>query len=161
MKRKFIATLIAVLGLMTCLAGNKAVVWNEPSIDFGSDNGDGENNLALELNEVEFTDSATILYLTARKNIDFRQSIKFSHNAYLLADGVKYPALMHNDIVFDKFSDGSIGNRHNVALRFKPLPHDVKVFDYIDESRPGSHENPWHQACCRALGHSISLLLAQ
>lgn len=132
MNRRFLAALIAVLSLMTCFAGNNAVVWTEPSMDFGTDNGDGENNLALDLNEVEFSDSATILYLTVRKVFDFDDEVKFSRNAYLLADGHKYPALSDKDIVLSVFTGTGEGYGLNLALRFKPLPRDVKSFDYIN-----------------------------
>lgn len=132
MNRRFLAALIAVLSLMTCLAENNVVVWTEPSMDFGTDNGDGENNLALDLNEVKFSDSATTLYLTVRKVFNFNDEVRFSRNAYLLADGHKYPVLSDKDIVLNVFTGASDGYGLNLALRFKPLPRDVKSFDYIN-----------------------------
>ena len=49
----------------------KDVVWDQPTIEYGTTNGDGFFNLALDLTKVELKDNETVVYITAYQRSDY------------------------------------------------------------------------------------------
>lgn len=136
-KRLFLA-FIAIISLMSCLAVNRTVVWNEPAIDFGNCNGNGENTTAMTLTRVELNDSATTVYMTVQKHPFYGNAAKFAKSLCLLADGKKYPVVSTEGIELEQWAKAKHGNSFDIAFRFQPLPLDTKSFDFIEGEFDGA-----------------------
>lgn len=136
-KRLFLA-FIAIISLMSCLAVNRTVVWNEPAIDFGNCNGNGENTTAMNITRVELNDSATTVYMTVQKHPFYGNAAKFAKSLCLLADGKKYPVVSTEGIELEQWAKAKHGNSFDIAFRFQPLPLDTKSFDFIEGEFDGA-----------------------
>ena len=61
-------TLITILLALVAMAGQaeeKAIVWEQPTTEFGNSYGDGFFNLCLDVTKVELKDNETVVYITA------------------------------------------------------------------------------------------------
>jgi len=56
-----------MLALVAMTGQAKDVVWEQPTIEYGTSNGDGFFNLALDLTKVELKGNETVVYITARQ----------------------------------------------------------------------------------------------
>jgi len=65
--KKTIITLLFAFVAMAGQAKEKAIVWENPTIEYGTCNGDGYFNLALDVTKVELKDAETVVYITARQ----------------------------------------------------------------------------------------------
>lgn len=110
-----------MVSLMSCLTVNRTVVWNEPAIDFGNCNGNGENTTAMTITRVELNDSATTVYMTVRKHPFYGNAAKFAKSLYLLADGKQYPIVSTEGIELEQWAKAKHGNSFDISFRFKPL----------------------------------------
>ncbi len=72
--KKLLSTILLVLVVMTGQAKEKAIVWDQPTIEYGTTNGDGFFNLALDLTKVELKDNETVVYITAYQRSDYPDS---------------------------------------------------------------------------------------
>lgn len=70
MNKKTIITLLLVLVTLTGWAKEKAIVWEQPTIEYGNSNGDGFFNLALDVTKVELKETETVVYITAMQRSD-------------------------------------------------------------------------------------------
>ena len=87
MRRTLIATFIALF----CIAAShaqKAEVWNHPGIEYGTNNGDGYFNTALDITKVELKGTETIVHMKVSKRSD--EYFGFSSKTDLSADGRRY-----------------------------------------------------------------------
>ena len=53
-----------MLALVAMTGQAKDVVWEQPTIEYGTSNGDGFFNLALDLTKVELKGNETVVYIT-------------------------------------------------------------------------------------------------
>ena len=67
MNKKTIITLLLAIVALTGWAKEKVQVWENPTIEYGTCNGDGYFNLALDVTKVEMKDAETVVYITARQ----------------------------------------------------------------------------------------------
>lgn len=137
MRRTLIATFIALF----CIAAShaqKAEVWNHPGIEYGTNNGDGYFNTALDITKVELKGTETIVHMKVSKRSD--EYFGFSSKTYLSADGRRYQALSADGIEFDTYTrtgkDGSL----DIAFHFPPLPQGIKSFDFMEGEEPGAFQ---------------------
>ena len=50
---------------------SQRIVWEQPTIEYGTSNGDGFFNLALDVTRVELKDNETVVYITAQQRSDY------------------------------------------------------------------------------------------
>ena len=70
MNKKTIITAIITLFTLAGQAKEKVQVWENPTIEYGTCNGDGYNYLAFDVTKVELKDAETVVYMTARSRPD-------------------------------------------------------------------------------------------
>ena len=69
----------------------KDVVWDQPTIEYGTTNGDGFFNLALDLTKVELKDNETVVYITAYQRSDYPDFwFQFAGDTYLKIGEQRY-----------------------------------------------------------------------
>ena len=129
---KFIfATCVALLCAMASVA-QKTEVWNSPTIESGSHNGDGSFYVAADITKVELKDTETTVYLTIRQRSDY-STFGFLPNLYISANGKSYPVISADGIEFNKpIRTNSQTNSLDVVFHFRPLPRGTKAFDFIE-----------------------------
>ena len=77
--KKLLTTILLALVVLTGQAKEKAVVWEQPTIEYGNSNGDGFFNLALDVTKVELKDNETIVYITAQQRSDYPGAALYHH----------------------------------------------------------------------------------
>ena len=84
MNKKTIITLLLVLVTLTGWAKEKAIVWEQPTTEFGNSYGDGFFNLCLDVTKVELKDNETVVYITAQQRSDYPDYwFQFAGDTYL------------------------------------------------------------------------------
>ena len=70
---RLLSTVIFALFVMTGWAKENVVVWEQPTTEYGTSNGDGFFNLLLDVTKVELKDNETVVYITAYQRPDSEQ----------------------------------------------------------------------------------------
>ncbi len=132
MKLKTI-TLTMMLALVALTGQAKDVVWEQPTIEFGTSNGDGFFNLALDVTKVELKDNETVVYITALERSDYPDfSFQFAGDTYLKVGDQRYTITSADGIELNKFVQTNKDGKREMAFHFPPLPKDTKSFDFIE-----------------------------
>lgn len=146
-KQKMKKPLIALLVLFCTMgvwAKTTKVVWEKPATEFGSNYGDGYFNLSIDVTKVELNETETKVFLTASLRSDYPDfKFQFAEETYLMANGVKYPAVSADGIDFGIPRQTDNDGKHDIILHFKPLPVETQTFDLIS----GDGDN-----ACRIMG---------
>ena len=131
--KKLLTTILLALVVLTGQAKEKAVVWEQPTIEYGNSNGDGFFNLALDVTKVELKDNETIVYITAQQRSDYPDfSFQFASDTYLKVGEQRYTIVSADGIELNKFVQTNKDYKRDMAFHFPPLPKDTKVFDFIE-----------------------------
>ena len=126
---------------MTGLA--KDVVWEQPTIEYGTTNGDGFFNLALDVTKVELKDNETVVYITALQRGDsekFDHWFQFAGDTYLKVGEQRYTLVSADNIELNKHVYPDKDGKRDMAFHFPPLPKDTKVFDFIEGDGQGAFQ---------------------
>ncbi len=130
------STLITILFVLVAMAGQakeKAIVWEQPTTEFGNSYGDGFFYLALDVTKVELKDNETVVYITAQQRSDYPDfSFQFAGDTYLKVGEQRFTVISADGIEFNKFVQTNKDYKRNMAFHFPPLPRGTKSFDFIE-----------------------------
>lgn len=133
MNKKTIITLLLVLVTLTGWAKEKAIVWEQPTTEYGTSYGDGFFNLALDVTKVELKETETVVYITAMQRSDYPDfSFQFVGDTYLKVGETRYSLTSADGIELNKFVQTNKDGKRDMAFHFQPLPQDTKSFDFIE-----------------------------
>ena len=141
--RKF---LLGALLAMVTLAGQakaKTVVWEQPTMEYGTCNGDGYFSLAFDVTKVELKDAETVVYITARNRPGLGRDdywFQFAGDTYLKAGDKRYTLVSADGIELNKHLQTGNDGKLDMAFHFPPLPKDTKVFDFIEGDGQGAFQ---------------------
>ena len=138
MKQLF--TLLLALIAMTGQA-QKQVVWEAPTIEYGTSNGDGFYNLSLDVTKVELKADETVVYITVRQRSDSPEYwFRFSSGTYLKVGDQRFTVISADGIELDKQLQTGKDCKSEMAFHFPPLPKGTKVFDFIGGDGQGAFQ---------------------
>ena len=119
----------------------KEVVWEQPTIEYGTSNGDGFFNLALDVTKVELKDNETVVYITAYQRSDYPDFwFQFAGDTYLKVGEQRYTITSADGIELNKHSQTNKDNKRDMSFHFPPLPKGTKVFDFIEGDGQGAFQ---------------------
>ena len=131
--KRLLSNMLLVLVVLAGQAKGKAIVWEQPTIEYGTSNGDGFFNLALDVTKVELKDNETVVYITAQQRSDYPDfSFQFAGDTYLKVDEQRYTITSADGIELNKFVQTNKDYKREMAFHFPPLPKGTKVFDFIE-----------------------------
>ncbi len=94
-----------MLVLVAMTGQAKDVVWEQPTIEYGTSNGDGFFNLALDVTKVELKSDETVVYITAFQRGDsekFDYWFQFVGDTYLKVGDQRYTLVSADNIELNK-----------------------------------------------------------
>ena len=140
--KKLLTTILMALVVMTGQAKEKAIVWEQPTIEYGNSNGDGYFNLALDVTKVELKDNETVVYITALQRSDYPDHFwfQFAGDTYLKVGEQRYTITSADGIELNKHLHTNKDGKLDMAFHFPPLPKDTKVFDFIEGDGQGAFQ---------------------
>ena len=139
MKKLLLSTILMVLVAMVGQAKN--VVWNQPTIEYGTSNGDGFFNLALDVTKVELKDNETVVYITALQRSDYPDFwFQFAGDTYLKIGEQRYTITSADGIELNKQFQTNKDYKRDMAFHFPALPKGTKVFDFIEGDGQGAFQ---------------------
>ncbi len=119
----------------------KEVVWEQPTIEYGTSNGDGFFNLALDVTKVELKDNETVVYITAQQRSDYPDFwFRFAEDTYLKVGEQRYTITSADGIELGKQEQSHKDGKRDMAFHFPPLPKGTKVFDFIEGDGQGAFQ---------------------
>ena len=119
----------------------KEVVWEQPTIEYGTSNGDGFFNLALDVTKVELKDNETVVYITAQQRSDYPDFwFRFAEDTYLKVGEQRYTVTSADGIELGKQEQSHKDGKRDMAFHFPPLPKGTKVFDFIEGDGQGAFQ---------------------
>ena len=119
----------------------KDVVWDQPTIEYGTTNGDGFFNLALDLTKVELKDNETVVYITAYQRSDYPDFwFQFAGDTYLKIGEQRYTITSADGIELNQHLQTNKDFKRDMAFHFPPLPKGTKVFDFIEGDGQGAFQ---------------------
>ena len=134
---------IMLLALVAIVGQAKDVVWEQPTIEYGTSNGDGFFNLALDVTKVELKDNETVVYITALQRGDsekFDYWFQFAGDTYLKVGEQRYTLVSADNIELNKHVYPDKDDKRDMVFHFPPLPKDTKVFDFIEGDGQGAFQ---------------------
>ena len=140
MNKKTIITLLLAIVALTGWAKEKVQVWENPTIEYGTCNGDGYNYLAFDVTKVELKDVETVVYITARSRPDSERDdywFQFAGDTYLKVGEQRYPLVSADGIELNKHLFVGKDGKLDMAFHFPPLPKGTRVFDFIQNVGQG------------------------
>jgi len=143
MNKKTIITLLLAIVTLTGWAKEKVQVWESPTIEYGTCNGDGYFNLALDVTKVELKDTETVMYITARQipgTVRKDYWFQFAGDTYLKVGDQRYTLISADGIELNKHLQTGKDGKLNMAFHFPPLPKGTKVFDFIEGDGEGAFQ---------------------
>ncbi len=147
---KTIITILLALVALTGWAKAKQVVWEQPTIAYGTSNGDGYFNLSLDVTKVELKDNETVVYITVQQRSDYPDFwFQFAGDTYLKVGEQRYTIVSADGIELNKHQQTNKDGKRDVAFHFPPLPKDTKAFDFIEGDGEGAFQikgiklRPW------------------
>ena len=119
--------LLPAIFTISCTSGTRTI--ENPLIDTAS-------TFTLDISKVEISDSATVLYI----NADYipHYWIRISSDTYLAAKDKKYPMTGTDGIQADSLFWMPDSGKASFRLMFRPLPRNVKSFDFIESDSEDS-----------------------
>jgi hypothetical protein len=93
MNKKTIITALLAIITLAGQAKEKVQVWENPIIEYGTCNGDGYFNLALDVTKVELKSDETVVYITARQRPGSERDdywFQFAGDTYLKVGEQRY-----------------------------------------------------------------------
>ena len=139
MNKKLLSIMLLALFAITGQA--KDVVWEQPTIEYGTSNGDGFFNLALDVTKVELKDNETVVYITALQRSDYPDFwFQFAGDTYLKVGEQRYIITSADGIELNKHFQTNKDYKRDMAFHFPPLPKDTKVFDFIEGDGQGAFQ---------------------
>ena len=139
MKKLLLSTVMLAFVAMTGQA--KEVVWEQPTIEYGTSNGDGFFNLALDVTKVELKDNETVVYITAQQRSDYPDFwFRFAEDTYLKVGEQRYTVTSADGIELGKQEQSHKDGKRDMAFHFPPLPKGTKVFDFIEGDGQGAFQ---------------------
>jgi len=131
--QKTILTILLALVAMAGQAKEKAIVWEQPTTEFGTSYGDGFFYLALDVTKVELKADETVVYVTAQQRSDDPDySFLFAGDTYLKVGDQRYTITSADNIELNKFVRTDKDGRRDMAFHFPALPQGTKSFDFIE-----------------------------
>ena len=119
----------------------KDVVWDQPTIEYGTSNGDGFFNLALDVTKVELKDNETVVYITAYQRSDYPDFwFQFAGDTYLKIGEQRYTITSADGIELNQHLQTNKDFKRDMAFHFPPLPKGTKVFDFIEGDGQGAFQ---------------------
>ena len=139
MKKLFLS--IVMLALVGMTGQAKDVVWEQPTIEYGTSNGDGFFNLALDVTKVELKDNETVVYITAQQRSDYPDFwFQFAGDTYLKVGEQRYTITSADGIELNKHFQTNKDYKRDMVFHFPPLPKGTKVFDFIEGDGQGAFQ---------------------
>ena len=135
MKKTIILTTLLAIIALAGQAKEKVQVWEQPTIEYGTSNGDGFFNLALDVTKVELRADETVVYITARQRPGSEHDsywFQFAGDTYLKASEQRYPLTSADGIELNTHTQTDKSGKLDMAFHFPPLPKGTKVFDFIE-----------------------------
>jgi thiol-disulfide isomerase/thioredoxin len=130
-----------MLALVAMTGQAKEVVWEQPTIEYGTSNGDGFFNLALDVTKVELKDNETVVYITAQQRSDYPDFwFQFAGDTYLKVGEQRYTITSADGIELNKHFQTNKDYKRDMAFHFPPLPKGTKVFDFIEGDGQGAFQ---------------------
>jgi thiol-disulfide isomerase/thioredoxin len=143
MNKKTMITMLLALATLTGQAKVKTIVWENPTIEYGTSNGDGFFNLALDVTKVELKDNETVVYITARQRPGSERDdywFQFAGDTYLKVGDQRYTLLSADGIELNKHTQTGKDGKRDMTFHFPPLPKGIKVFDFIEGDGEGAFQ---------------------
>ena len=139
--KTIILTILLALVALTGQAKAKVIVWEQPTIEYGTSNGDGFFHLALDVTKVELKDNETVVYITAQQRSDYPDFwFQFAGDTYLKIGEQRYTITSADGIELNKHLQTNKDGRRDMAFHFPPLPKDTKSFDFIEGDGQGAFQ---------------------
>ena len=139
MKELLLSTMMLAFVAMTGQAND--VVWDQPTIEYGTSNGDGFFHLALDVTKVELKDNETVVYITASQRSDYPDFwFQFAGDTYLKIGNQRYTIVSADGIELNKHLQTNKDGKRDMAFHFPPLPKGTKVFDFIEGDGQGAFQ---------------------
>ena len=141
--KKLLSTILLVLVVMTGQAKEKAIVWEQPTIEYGNSNGDGFFNLALDVTKVELKSDETVVYITAFQRGDsekFDYWFQFVGDTYLKVGDQRYTLVSADNIELNKHVYPAKDGKRDMVFHFPALPQGTKAFDFIEGDGQGAFQ---------------------
>ena len=133
MNKKIIITILLAIVAIAGQAKEKAIVWEQPTTEYGTSYGDRFFNLALDVTKVELKETETVVYITAMQRSDYPDfSFQFVGDTYLKVGETRYSLTSADGIELNKFVQTNKDGKRDMAFHFRPLPQDTKSFDFIE-----------------------------
>ena len=132
---RLLSTVIFALFVMTGWAKENVVVWEQPTTEYGTSNGDGFFNLLLDVTKVELKDNETVVYITAWQRPDSEQIdhwFQFAGDTYLKVGEQRFTILSADNVELNKHVYPGKDGKRDMAFHFPPLPQGTKSFDFIE-----------------------------
>ena len=126
---------------LTMQAKGKDIVWEQPTIEYGTSHGDGFFNLSLDVTKVELKADETVVYITVMQRSDYPDYwFRFANDTYLKVGDQRFTVVKADGIELDKQLQTGKDFQTNVAFHFPPLPKGTKVFDFIEGDGQGAFQ---------------------
>ena len=133
--------MLLALVALTGQAKRKDIVWEQPTIEYGTSNGDGFFNLSLDLTKVELKADETVVYITVKQRSDYEGYwFRFAKDTYLKVGDQRFTVVKADGIELDKQLQTGKDFQTDVAFHFPPLPKGTKVFDFIEGDGQGAFQ---------------------
>lgn len=141
MNKKTIITILLALAAVVGQAKEKAIVWEQPTTEFGNSYGDGFFNLCLDVTKVELKDNETVVYITAQQRSDYPDYwFQFAGDTYLEVGEQRYTVVSADGIELNKHLQTNKDGKRDIAFHFPPLPKGTKSFDFIEGDGQGAFQ---------------------
>ena len=143
MNKKTIITALLAIITLAGQAKEKVQVWENPTIEYGTCNGDGYFNLALDVTKVELKAAETVVYITARQRPGSERDnywFQFAGDTYLKVGEQRYPLVSADGIELNKHTQTGKDGKLDMAFHFPPLPKGTKSFDFIEGDGQGAFQ---------------------
>ena len=133
--------MLLALVALTGQAKGKDIVWEQPTIEYGTSNGDGFFNLSLDLTKVELKADETVVYITVKQRSDYEGYwFRFAKDTYLKVGDQRFTVIKADGIELDKQLQTGKDFQTDVVFHFPPLPKGTKVFDFIEGDGQGAFQ---------------------
>ena len=135
MKKLLLSAALLALIALAGQAKEKLQVWEQPAIEYGTSNGDGYFNLALDVTKVELKATETVVYITARQCPGSERNdywFQFAGDTYLKVGNERYPLTSADGIELNKHTQTGKDGKLDMAFHFPPLPKGTRGFDFIE-----------------------------
>ena len=141
--KKLLSTILLAFVVITGQAKEKFMVWEQPTIEYGTSNGDGFFNLALDVTKVELKDNETVVYITAFQRGDsekFDYWFQFVGDTYLKVGEQRYTLVSADNIELNKHVYPDKDGKRDMVFHFPALPRGTKSFDFIEGDGQGAFQ---------------------